>query len=83
MAALQDRPGGGLGLNGHAATGRSPAKAVESLRVEAARGMLEQGHDSIDEVARENGFTSRDHMRRAFLRSYGAPPQALRRQAHV
>jgi len=66
-----------------AATGRSPAKAIESLRAEAARVMLEQGHDSIDEVARESGFTSRDHMRRAFLRVYGQPPQALRRQARV
>jgi transcriptional regulator GlxA family with amidase domain len=63
-----------------AATGRSPAKAVESLRVEAARVMLEQGHDSIDDVGRESGFTSRDHMRRAFVRTYGLPPQALRRQ---
>jgi transcriptional regulator GlxA family with amidase domain len=66
-----------------AATGRSPAKAIESLRAEAARVMLEQGHDSIDDVARESGFTSRDHMRRAFLRTYGLPPQALRRQARM
>jgi transcriptional regulator GlxA family with amidase domain len=50
---------------------------------EAARVMLEQGHDSIDDVARESGFTSRDHMRRAFLRAYGAPPRALRGPAHV
>ena len=64
-----------------AATGRSPAKAIESLRVEAAQVMLERGHDSIDEVGRESGFTSRDHMRRAFVRTYGLPPQALRRQA--
>jgi len=66
-----------------AATGRSPAKAIESLRAEAARVMLEQGHDSIDDVARESGFTSRDHMRRAFLRAYGLPPQVLRRQARA
>lgn len=66
-----------------AATRRSPAKAVEGLRVEAARAMMEQGHDSIDDVARESGFTSRDHMRRAFLRVYGQPPQALRRQARA
>jgi len=62
-----------------AATGRSPAKVIESLRVESARMMMEQGHDSIGEVARECGFTSRDHMRRAFLRAFGQPPQALRR----
>jgi len=65
------------------ATGRSPAKAIESLRVESARWMMEQRDDSIDAVARETGFTSRDHMRRAFLRVYGQPPQAVRRQARV
>ena len=32
-------------------------------------------------VDQEPGFTSRDHMRRVFLRAYGQPPQALRRSA--
>src|SRR5258708_8071898 len=66
-----------------AATGRSPAKAIKTRRSEPARVLLEQGHDSIDDIARESGFTSRDHMRRAFLRTYGQPPQGLRRQARV
>jgi transcriptional regulator GlxA family with amidase domain len=64
-----------------AETGQSPAKAVESLRVEAARSMMEQGRLPIDVVARETGFADRDRMRRAFLRAFGQPPQAIRRTA--
>lgn len=65
----------------HAETGQSPAKAVETLRVEAARSLMEQSRHSIDVVARQTGFSDRDHMRRAFLRAFGQPPQVLRRQA--
>jgi len=65
----------------HAETGQSPAKAVENLRVEAARLMIEQGRHSIDEVARESGFADRERMRRAFLRAFGQPPQVIRRHA--
>ena len=62
-----------------AETGQSPAKAVEHLRVEAARLMLEQGRHSMDVIAYEVGFSDRDRMRRAFLRTLGQPPQAIRR----
>ena len=62
-----------------AETGQSPAKAVENLRVEAARLMMEQGRHPIDVVARETGFADRERMRRAFLRAFGQPPQAIRR----
>ena len=65
----------------HAETGQSPAKAIENLRVEAARSLMEQSRHPIDEVARQTGFSDRDHMRRAFLRAFGQPPQVLRRQA--
>jgi len=64
-------------------TGQSPAKAVENLRVEAARALMEQSRHSIDEVARQTGFSDRDHMRRAFLRAFGQPPQVLRRHARL
>jgi transcriptional regulator GlxA family with amidase domain len=66
-----------------AETGQSPAKAVENLRVEAARLMMEQGQLPIDIVARETGFADRERMRRAFLRAFGQPPQAIRRAARV
>jgi transcriptional regulator GlxA family with amidase domain len=64
-------------------TGQSPAKAVESLRVEAARLMLEQGRHPIEVIARQTGFADRDRMRRAFLRAFGQPPQVIRRNARA
>ncbi len=60
-------------------TGQSPAKAIEMLRLEAARVMLEEGRHPMDIVARDTGFADRDRMRRAFLRSYGQPPASLKR----
>jgi transcriptional regulator GlxA family with amidase domain len=66
-----------------AETGQSPAKAVENPRVEAARLMMEQGRHSIDVIVRETGFSDRDRMRRAFLRAFGQPPQAIRRNARA
>lgn len=62
-----------------AETGQSPAKAIENLRVEAARTLMEQSRHSIDVVAQQTGFSDRDQMRRAFLRAFGQPPQTLRR----
>jgi transcriptional regulator GlxA family with amidase domain len=62
-------------------TGQSPAKAVENLRLEAARLMMEEGRHPIEVVARETGFADRERMRRAFLRTYGQPPQVIRRNA--
>ncbi len=60
-------------------TGETPAKAVERLRVEAARSRLEDGSEPIELVARAVGFNDPERMRRAFLKRYGQPPQALRR----
>jgi transcriptional regulator GlxA family with amidase domain len=62
-------------------TGQSPAKAVEQLRVEAARVMIEQSRSTMDEVAAETGFADPERMRRAFLRAFGQPPQVIRRNA--
>ncbi len=64
-------------------TGQSPAKAVENLRVEAARLLMEQGRLSMDMIADETGFADRERMRRAFLRAFGQPPQAVRRNSKV
>jgi len=66
-----------------AETGQSPAKAVENLRVEAARLMMEQSRHPIDVIARQTGFADRDRMRRAFLRTFGQPPQVIRRRAEA
>jgi transcriptional regulator GlxA family with amidase domain len=64
-------------------TGQSPAKAIENLRVEAARLMMEQSRHPIDVIARQTGFADRDRMRRAFLRAFGQPPQVIRRNARA
>jgi transcriptional regulator GlxA family with amidase domain len=65
----------------HAETGQSPAKAIENLRVEAARLMMERSRHPVDVVADQTGFADRNRMRRAFLRAFGQPPQVIRRNA--
>jgi len=64
-----------------AATGESPAKAIEKLRLEAARLLLEDSRHPIENIAKQTGFADRERMRRAFVRAFGVPPQAMRRQA--
>jgi transcriptional regulator GlxA family with amidase domain len=64
-----------------AETGQSPAKAVEQLRLEVARFMMEEGRHTVSVVAQETGFADRERMRRAFLRTFGVPAEALRRNA--
>ena len=59
----------------------TPAKAVERLRLELARTKVERSDDSLDRVAEQAGFGSAERLRRAFLRAFGQPPQALRRAA--
>ncbi|HET9159962.1 MAG TPA: GlxA family transcriptional regulator [Caulobacteraceae bacterium] len=66
-----------------AETGMTPAKAVERLRVEAARQMVEGQADPIDRIAVLVGFSDPERMRRAFIRGFGQPPQALRRAARA
>jgi len=59
------------------ATGRTPARAVEQVRVEAARHLLERGRP-VKRVAAHCGYGSEETMRRSFLRLLGATPQAYR-----
>jgi transcriptional regulator GlxA family with amidase domain len=66
-----------------AETGMTPAKAVEHLRLEAARATIEGGSEPIDRVAMMTGFGDPERMRRAFIRAFGQPPQALRRAARA
>jgi transcriptional regulator GlxA family with amidase domain len=60
-------------------TGETPAKAVERLRVEAARVRLQSGAEPIEQIARAVGFTDPERMRRAFVKIHGHPPQSIRR----
>jgi transcriptional regulator GlxA family with amidase domain len=41
----------------------------------------EQGRHTIETIAYETGFADRERMRRAFLRTLGQPPQAVRSNA--
>jgi transcriptional regulator GlxA family with amidase domain len=66
-----------------AETGLTPAKAVERLRLEAARLRVETSGEPVDRVAESVGFGDPERMRRAFLRAFGQPPQAIRRAARA
>lgn len=60
------------------ATGQTPARAVERLRVEAARRMLAASRLPVKRIAGRCGFGSEETMRRAFLRVLAATPQDYR-----
>jgi len=62
-------------------TGMTPAKAIERLRVETARERVEGSAKPIESIAAQTGFGDPERMRRAFIRAFGQPPQALRRHA--
>lgn len=59
--------------------GLTPLKAIERLRVESARPFVESGKQSLEEIARCQGFGNTDQMLRSFQRIVGSPPQELRR----
>ncbi|MDL2409127.1 DJ-1/PfpI family protein [Rhizobium calliandrae] len=59
------------------ATGRTPARAVEDIRVEAVRRLLEEGF-SVRQARIRSGFGSDETMRRSFLKTFGTTPQAFR-----
>jgi transcriptional regulator GlxA family with amidase domain len=66
-----------------AETGMTPAKAIERLRLEAARERVESSAEPIEGIAVHAGFRDPERMRRAFLRTFGQPPQAMRRHARL
>lgn len=60
------------------AVGVTPARAVELLRLEAARHLLVDGRQPIKRVARQCGFGSEETMRRIFVREHGITPRDYR-----
>jgi transcriptional regulator GlxA family with amidase domain len=66
-----------------AETGTTPAKTVERFRLETARTAVESTEASFEQIAEAAGFGDAGRMRRAFLRSFRLPPQALRRAARA
>ena len=60
------------------ATGQTPARAVERLRVEAARNLLTDSDVPVKRVAQRCGFGSEETMRRSFIRLLAVTPQDYR-----
>ncbi len=60
------------------ATGVTPGRAVERLRVEAARRLLSESRLPIKRISQRCGFGSEETMRRSFLRLLAATPQDYR-----
>jgi transcriptional regulator GlxA family with amidase domain len=65
-----------------AEAGVTPARYVESVRLEAARRALEDSAQPIAAVARSCGFGTAETMRRSFLRGLGVGPAEYRRRFH-
>lgn len=59
-------------------TGRTPAKAIEMFRLEAARRMLEDSERNIDQIARTCGFGDEERMRHTFQRHLSISPREYR-----
>jgi transcriptional regulator GlxA family with amidase domain len=63
-----------------AQTGVTPARYVESVRLEAARRRLEETGEPVEGIARACGFASAEAMRRSFLRTLQVGPSEYRRR---
>lgn len=61
-------------------SGRTPAKAVEIFRLEAAKRLLEESDRNIDQIARHCGFGDEERMRITFHRNLGIGPRDYRRR---
>ena len=60
------------------ATGLTPARAIERLRVEAARRLLSESGLPAKRISQRCGFGSEETMRRSFLRLLAVTPQEYR-----
>ena len=60
------------------ATGQTPARAIERLRVEAAQRLLSESRTPVKRIAQRCGFGSEETMRRSFLRLLAVTPQDYR-----
>lgn len=61
------------------ATGMTPAKAIERMRLEAARPRIEQGMEPLERIALDVGLGSVERMRRSCVSVFGRTPQEMRR----
>ena len=58
---------------------RTPAKAVEAIRIDAAGRRLEETADRITTIAEDCGFSDEEQIRSAFVRVLGVPPREYRK----
>jgi transcriptional regulator GlxA family with amidase domain len=63
--------------------GTTPQKYLERLRVEAAKGLLENTRKELKRIAYECGFASEEGLRRAFVRQCGVRPAQYRERFGV
>ncbi|AOK53740.1 AraC family transcriptional regulator [Burkholderia stagnalis] len=61
-----------------AETGRTPARAVEQIRIETAQRLLGDTSWPLKRIAERCGFGSEETLRRGFVRVLGVTPQAYR-----
>jgi transcriptional regulator GlxA family with amidase domain len=60
------------------ATGHTPAKTIEAMRLDAARMALEATNKTVKQIARETGFGDEERMRRVFQRQLRVSPADYR-----
>ena len=60
------------------ATGLTPARAIERLRVQGARHLLSETRLPVKRISQRCGFGSEETMRRSFLRVLDTTPQDYR-----
>lgn len=58
--------------------GVPPGHYVDQVRLERARGLLEDTKDSVERIARRCGYRTTESMRRAFLRTLDVSPSEYR-----
>ncbi len=60
--------------------GRTPAKAVEAIRLDTATRFLEETDNRIEAIAESCGYGGEEQMRAAFVRVLKVPPREYRRR---
>ncbi|MCX6951214.1 MAG: helix-turn-helix domain-containing protein, partial [Verrucomicrobia bacterium] len=61
-----------------AKSGRTPAKMVEAMRLEAACRALEETNQPLKTIAGTTGYVEEQNLRRVFLRKLGITPSQYR-----
>jgi transcriptional regulator GlxA family with amidase domain len=60
-----------------AASGRSPLALIQAVRLSRARGLLEGGSLSVEEVAQHVGYTDSTALRRLLRKNWGIAPRQV------